>query len=245
MNSTKFLLTNDDGIDAPGLAALENAIEGLGQLLVVAPDRHLSGCSHQATTLRPLELVERTAGRHALDGTPVDCTRVGLMHLAPEVRWVISGINEGGNLGHDVYLSGTVAAVREAVLLDRPGIAISQYRRSRQPVDWQVAARWSRAVIEQLLARGCRPGHYWNVNLPDPEDKNTTPEIVYCDLDPHPLPVRFHVESGRLHYRGSYQERHRLQGRDVEVCFSGRIAVSELSLLSLRGNGDTTGMKKS
>lgn len=240
----KYLLTNDDGIDAPGLQALEQALAEMGPRLVVAPDQHLSGCSHQATTLRPLELVEVAAGRHALNGTPVDCTRVGLMHLAPDVEWVISGINEGGNMGHDVYLSGTVAAVREGVLLGRPGIAISQYRRSRQPVDWETAARWAREVIQQLTARGARPGHYWNVNLPDIDEKSELPEIVFCDLDPHALPVRFHLEEGRLHYRATYQERHRLPGRDVDVCFSGRIAVSELSLMSLRGNGDTTGLSK-
>src|SRR6476646_7717102 len=88
-----FLLTNDDGVDAPGLAALRRAIEPFGKAVVVAPDRHLSGCSHQATTARPLELTELSTDRFALDGSPVDCTRVGLIRVAPHANWVLSGVN--------------------------------------------------------------------------------------------------------------------------------------------------------
>lgn len=226
----KFLITNDDGIEAEGLAAMEAALEGLGTATILAPDRHLSGCSHQATTHRPLHLQAVAPGRHALDGTPVDCTRVAVAHLAPDVEWVFSGINEGGNLGHDVYLSGTVAAVREAVLLGKSGIAISQYRRSRRPVRWDVSARWARGVVQTLLARGPRPGRFWNVNLPDPDTEVDLPEVVYCKLDPAALPVCFELQDGRLHYRAVYQQRSQMPGRDVEVCFSGRIAVTELSL---------------
>src|SRR5207248_657733 len=112
----KFLLTNDDGIDAPGLEALRWAVEPLGTAVVLAPDRHLSGCSHRATTSQPLELKQLTLDRYTLDGSPVDCARVGLARVAKEAEWVVAGVNEGGNLGADVYLSGTVAAAREASL---------------------------------------------------------------------------------------------------------------------------------
>jgi 5'-nucleotidase len=170
-NSMRFLVTNDDGIDAPGLRTLEEVLRPLGELLVIAPDRHLSGCSHQATTDRGMSLLQHSEGRHALEGTPVDCARIGLIHLAAEIDWVISGINEGGNLGADVYHSGTVAAVREAALLGKPGIAVSQYRRKREPVDWQRAARWTAGVIRMLLARPLAPGRFFNVNLPDAVDQ--------------------------------------------------------------------------
>ena len=157
----RFLLTNDDGIDAPGLAALGRAVASLGSATIVAPKHHHSGCSHQATTHRPLELTEMGDRHYALDGTPVDCARVGLAHLTVEIDWVISGINEGGNLGADVYMSGTVAAAREAALLGKPGIAISQYRSRRVEVDWDLAADWCRQIVERLISRNPTPGSFW------------------------------------------------------------------------------------
>ena len=107
----KFLLTNDDGIDAPGIEALVKACDALGKWTLVAPEEHHSGCSHMATTGRGLTISQRTSRSYAVDGSPVDCTRLGLYQIAPDVQWVLSGINEGGNLGADVYLSGTVAAM--------------------------------------------------------------------------------------------------------------------------------------
>ncbi len=79
-----FLVTNDDGIEAPGLAMLAQALSGLGQVVVVAPIDPLSGCSHQVSTQRPLQVTEIAAGWHAVDGTPADCIRLGLLHLAPD-----------------------------------------------------------------------------------------------------------------------------------------------------------------
>lgn len=229
MTRPRFLLTNDDGFDAPGLAALCQALDELGECLVVAPHEHLSGCSHQATTGRPLALDSLDARRHKLDGTPVDCTRIALVHLQAPVDWVISGINAGGNLGADVYLSGTVAAVREAALLGKPGIALSQYISRRGALDWERAARWTRQIVGRLLERPLGPGQFWNVNLPHLES-DALPELIDCPLDPHPLPVRFELEDGRLHYRARYQDRERAPGADVDVCFGGRVAVTALSL---------------
>jgi 5'-nucleotidase len=225
----KFLLTNDDGIEARGLVALARAVESLGSIVVVAPDRHLSGCSHQATTARPLELVQLAGGWYSIDGSPADCTRVGLVHLAPDVDWVLSGVNEGGNLGADVFLSGTVAAAREACLLGKPAIAISQYVR-RRPIDWEQTAAWTRGVIELLLEQPPAPGRFWNVNLPQPHSSGPMPPLVFCPVDPHPLPVNFEVIDGKLHYRGRYQDRKQTAGHDVEACFAGQIAVSQIGL---------------
>jgi 5'-nucleotidase len=229
----KFLLTNDDGIDAPGLEAMRLAVETLGEAIVLAPDRHLSGCSHQATTSRPLSLIEIGRSRYSLDGSPVDCARVGLTHVAPDTRWVLSGVNEGGNLGADIYLSGTVAAAREACLLGKPAIAISQYIRRRE-VDWRQTATWARHAIGLLIGRPPRPGTFWNVNLPHPQEPLADiPPCVFCGVDPHPLPVRYEHREGKLHYRANYHERSRLAGHDIDECFAGRIAISEISLRSL------------
>ena len=240
-DSVNFLLTNDDGVDAPGLAALREATDSWGSAVILAPDRHLSGCSHQATTSRGLLLEEIANNRFALDGSPVDCTRIGLTRVAPQTQWVLSGINEGGNLGADVYPSGTVAAAREACLLGKPAIAISQYVR-RRPVNWQLAGRWTLHVLELLLARPPEPGSFWNVNLPHPpENQADVPECVFCDIDPHPLPLDYEIRDGRLHYRARYQDRVRAVGHDVELCFSGRITISRVSLHSIPPQSLLTG----
>src|SRR5436853_563150 len=105
----RFLLTNDDGIDAPGLSALIEAARELGEVAIVAPERTHSGCGHQVTTHGPIQLRRLAANRLAITGTPADCVRLALHSLAPDFDWVLSGVNAGGNLGADVFHSGTVA----------------------------------------------------------------------------------------------------------------------------------------
>lgn len=226
----RLLLTNDDGIDAPGIQALEQALREIGECVVLAPDEHLSGCSHQATTMRPLTLSQQDGNRYSLDGTPVDCTRVGLSHLVPECRWVISGINAGGNLGADVYHSGTVAAAREGALMGRCGIAVSQYVRRDLPLDWERSAAWTARLVRNLIDLYPEPGQIWNVNLPHLAPDSPAPEVVFCQLDPHPLPVDFKVEGNQFQYRGRYHDRVREAGRDVERCFAGCVTVTQLLL---------------
>ena len=224
----KFLVTNDDGIEAPGLAMLEQALSGLGKVVVVAPHNPLSGCSHQVSTNRPLQVTEIAAGWHAVDGMPADCIRLGLLHLAPDADWVMAGVNDGANLGVDVYMSGTVAAAREAALFGKPGIAYSQYRRTREPVAWSATVPMVKRVVERLQELPLEPGAFWNVNFPDPHTRDETPDIVFCPLDSSHLPVRYEIQNGRFYYRGVYQERPHKQGADVDVCFSGQIAVTQI-----------------
>ena len=92
----KLLLTNDDGIEARGLQVLAQAVSSLGQLTVAAPHVHLSGCSHQTITNRTIDVRKLDSGRFAVEATPADCVRLGLLHLANETDWVLSGINDGG-----------------------------------------------------------------------------------------------------------------------------------------------------
>jgi 5'-nucleotidase len=227
----RFLLTNDDGIDAPGLAALAEVAAALGEAVVVAPVEHQSGCSHRVTTGRPFRLHTRSNDRHAVAGTPADCVRVALHGLVPGVDWVLSGINEGGNLGADVYHSGTVAAVREAVLHGVPGVAISHYHKRGWTIDWARAAAWVLPVLRDLLHGPWTPGTFWNINLPHLEAGAQTPEAVLCPVDPAPLPLSFRLEGDLFHYNGNYHERRRAPGSDVDVCFGGRIAVSKVTLV--------------
>jgi 5'-nucleotidase len=233
-----FLLTNDDGIDAPGLLALAEVLADFGSVSVVAPGREYSGCSHQVTVDRPLRLVKRKPDWWSLDCTPADCVRVAMVHLKLPVDWVVAGINPGGNLGADIYMSGTVAAVREGALWRRPGVALSQFRRTREPVDWPRAAGWSKRVLETLLAdpAAASAGGYWNANFPDPpEADEASPPIVRCRPDPNPLAVRYEEvaregDAEHLAYRGRYQERPRAAGFDVQRCFGGAITLSQIAL---------------
>jgi 5'-nucleotidase len=226
----KLLLTNDDGIDAPGLAALAEVAGAHGDLTWVAPHTHLSGCGHRVTTDGPIRLMKKDAQRWAIDGTPADCVRVALAKLAPEVAWVLSGMNHGGNLGADVYHSGTVAAVREAALHGRPAIAFSQYRKRGQEIDWERARRWMAQVLAELLDQPWTPGTFWNVNLPSLTPSEPEPRVVQCPLEVGPLPLSFRELDECLHYDGNYQLRPRMAGSDVAVCFAGHIAVTRLSI---------------
>jgi 5'-nucleotidase len=226
-----FLLTNDDGIDAPGIRALEEAVAGFDQgVTIVAPLDHQSGCGHQVTTVTPIALEKRSANRFAVAGTPVDCVRLAISHLCPEIHWVLSGINAGGNLGADVYISGTVAAVREAALHRLPAIALSQYRRGGRPINWNLAARLTTNVLKELFPRPLEPGSFWNVNLPHVESSDPQPEIVFCRPCTQPLPAKYRIEGDQFFYAGEYAQRARDPGADVELCFSGRIAITQIKV---------------
>lgn len=227
----KLLLTNDDGIDAAGLSALLAAAGALGEPVVAAPAGPQSGVSHAVTTHAPVR-VEARGGRFAVHGTPADCVRVGLHRLCPDARFVLAGINHGGNLGADVYYSGTVAAVREAVLHGWTGVALSHYRRRGMDFDWARAGRWAGRVLAELLAAPPAPGSFYNVNLPHLRPDEPDPDVVFCPLDPHPLPLSYrHEGDDGMHYDGDYHARARAAGADVDVCFGGRIAVTLIKLL--------------
>ncbi len=227
----KLMLTNDDGIDAPGLRALHNAVRELGEVVVVAPATHQSGCSHAVTWERAVRIDSRDTAAFAIHGTPADCTRLGLLKLAPDARWVLSGINHGGNLGADVHYSGTVAAVREAVLHGWPGIALSHYHRRGFEFDWDRAITWVKHIITDLMARPIEPGVFFNVNLPHLMPDDPEPEVVFCSLDPNPLPLSYrHEEDEGMYYNGDYHARKRARGSDVDVCFNGNVAVTAVRL---------------
>jgi 5'-nucleotidase len=228
----KLLLTNDDGIDAPGLEALLSAARTLGDPVVVAPAGPQSGVSHAVTWHEGVRIEPRGDKRYAIHGTPADCTRLGLLRLVPDAKWVLSGINHGANLGADVHYSGTVAAVREAVLHGWPGVAVSHYRKAGVAFDWERAAGWVVPVLTDLLAKPVEPGLFYNVNLPLLPSGAADPEVVWCPLDPKPLPLNYrHDEETGLYYAGDYRPRHQTPGADVDICFGGRIAITVVRLL--------------
>ena len=228
------LLTNDDGIEAAGLAALYRvACTFFDEVWVVAPVSEMSQIGHRVTTDTPIAYKKQGERRFAVTGTPADCTRVALTHLMP-VRpdWVLSGINHGGNLGrHDFVISGTVAAVREAAFAGIRGISLSHFLRRGIPLDWTRAADRVAPVIGDLLGQTLEPGHFWNINLPHPAPGEREPGVVHCGQERHSLQVHYEEKTpGELTYAGDYHERSRLPGSDVDVCFRGDIAVTLASL---------------
>lgn len=226
----KFLLSNDDGIDAPGLAALCDATRALGHQVVVAPAGPQSGMSHRVTWEGGVRLEDRGTQRFAVHGTPADCARLGLLRVASDANWVLSGINHGGNLGADVYYSGTVAAVREAALHGWPGIAFSLYLK-HQEIDWPRVSGWTARLVADLVARPVEPGLFYNVNFPHLAAEDPEPDVVFCPLDPNPLPLSYrHEDNGHHVYDGIYSSRLRHPGTDVDTCFRGNIAVTEMRL---------------
>ncbi|VEP17852.1 putative 5'-nucleotidase [Hyella patelloides LEGE 07179] len=224
-----IILTNDDGIDAPGIQALKKAVAN-HHSIIVAPKVQHSGCGHQVTTHRGIHVEKRASVAYSVDGTPADCTRVAIHQLASNTKWVLSGINAGGNLGTDVYISGTVAAVREAAMHGISGIAISHWIKRPLTIDWDWATFWTSKVLADLMARPLASGSFWNVNLPHLEAGTKEPEIVYCQPSIDPLPVDFRTEGDIYHYQGEYSKRDRTSGTDVDVCFSGNIAVTQINL---------------
>ena len=179
----RILIANDDGYLAPGLAALVQAVEGLGEITVVAPEQNASGTSNALTLNRPLSVFEARVsdGEHpvlVVNGTPSDCVHVALTGLLPQrPDLVLSGINQGANMGDDTLYSGTVAAAMEGYLFGVPAIAFSQVERGW--VELQAAARTVRAIVQQVLAAG--PGHApWllNVNMPNLPEVDRAPRVV-------------------------------------------------------------------
>ena len=232
----KFLLTNDDGIEAVGLTLLAGVCASLGDVTIVAPVDEQSGVGHRVTARAPLKLIDRVfAGReaqrcYALAGTPADCSRVGLRALSLSADWVLSGLNHGGNMGVDIHMSGTVAGAREAAILGCQAIAISQVLSVRHPVDSSRMALTTERVVRHLVARPLPVGQLYNVNLPFAPESDE-PEIVLCAPDPSPHDVRYDEIEGGYQYAGKFLSRPRQPGLDVDVVFSGKIAVSVLTIV--------------
>src|SRR3954464_4910540 len=148
-----ILVTNDDGVLAPGIRAVAEALREVGDVVVAAPDRERSAASHSISLDRPLRVDEIEEGVFSIDGTPVDCVYLALLHLVPRrPALVVSGINNGFNLGSDVFYSGTVAGAVEGALRGVPALALSLER--RRPQDFSHAARFGAALAEEILRRG-------------------------------------------------------------------------------------------
>jgi 5'-nucleotidase len=160
------LVSNDDGVHAPGIAALAAALQSVGEVWVVAPDRERSAVGHALTLHRPLTPDQLGPRRFAVNGTPSDCVNLailGLLAVRPAV--VVAGVNAGSNLGDDVTYSGTVSAALEATLLGVPALAVSLVRPG-DAASYRSAARAAARLASLLLRDGSRAARLLNVNVP-------------------------------------------------------------------------------
>lgn len=174
----KILVTNDDGIAAPGIKALAEVLQHLGTVTVVAPDRERSAAGHSLTLHSPLRVFELRPGWYAVDGTPTDCVNMGihsLLDTPPDL--VVSGINHGANLGDDITYSGTVAAAMEANLMGIPAIAVSlaTYGPSEHFSD---AARVALQVAAEVSRQGLPDDTFLNVNVPNLPFDQIKPALI-------------------------------------------------------------------
>jgi len=162
-----ILVTNDDGIDAPGIAALEHALAALGEIYTVAPINEQSAASRRITLRRPFRYETRGKNRFAVDGTPADCAMMALTHILEDPPdLVVSGINNGPNLGENVFYSGTVAAAAEGAKYGIPAIAMSVNQ--RVDIDYTQAANFAAELALKVLSQGLPAGIALNVNVPYP-----------------------------------------------------------------------------
>jgi len=236
----RILLTNDDGIHAPGLAALERIAAKLSDdVWVVAPETEQSGASHSLTLHHALRLRQIGAKRYAVLGTPTDCVAMGVLEVLKDKRpdLLLSGVNRGSNLADDVTYSGTVAGAMEGTVLGIPSIALSQtYTKgpdSRTP--WETAEFHAPALVQRLAGQGWPADVLLNINFPDvpPEDVRGTEATVIGRRDQNTLTVDARIDPrGVPYYWLGFKRKPGKagDGTDLKAIERGFISVTPLHL---------------
>lgn len=228
----KILISNDDGYLAPGIIALANALAPIAEIVVVAPDSNRSGSSNSLTLERPLSVFRAENGFYFVNGTPTDCVHValtGVLSYKPDL--VVSGINQGQNMGDDTLYSGTVAAATEGYLFGIPSIAFSQVQKGWEHLD--AAARVAREIVEKKFDALPKP-YLLNVNIPNlpyPElkplqatrlGKRHQSESVIRALDPHGREIFWIGPAGAARDAG--------EGTDFDAVAKGHVSVTPLQI---------------
>jgi len=225
-----ILVTNDDGVHAPGIKALAAALASLGTVHVVAPDREVSACAQSLTLKHPLR-AERVDERvFAVDGTPADCVNLALVKLLPRrPDLVVSGINRGANMGEDVFYSGTVGGAREGTFFGVPSIAMSLAVREAKDLDFAPAAAFACRLAGLVLTKGLPERTLLNVNVPPGTPAGVAVTIqgrrehegtIFEGLDPRRR-TYYWIEEGKDHWISDEMS-------DIHAVRSGIISVSPL-----------------
>ena len=203
MGMTRILVCNDDGYHAPGIEALYAAVKDLGDVVVMAPQQNCSGASNSLTLGLPLSVRQSSNGFYSVSGTPTDCVHLaatGFFDVKPDI--VISGINNGQNMGDDTLYSGTVAAAMEGFMLGVPSIAFSQVERGWAHIE--DAAQVARSIVQLVLAKKLSGSMLWNVNIPN---------LPFAQLQANGVAVT------RLGRRHAAQDLHRVENPRGETMY--------------------------
>lgn len=237
LKNGRILVTNDDGIHGHGLKVLETIARQLcDDVWVVAPDVEQSAASHSLTINRPVRLRQLEEKRFTLDGTPTDCVLLAVNHILKDQKptLVLSGVNQGANIGEDITYSGTIAAAMEATLLNVPAIALSQHYEDRAHIDWSAAEQHGADVIARAATQGWPANVLLNINFPSrPASEVTGIQVVRHGkrkigdellerVDPRGRPY-FWIGAVR-------GEAEIAEDTDIHVVFSGGISVTPIYL---------------
>jgi 5'-nucleotidase len=236
----RILVTNDDGIHAPGLAVAEKIARALSDdVWVVAPESEQSGASHSLTLTMPLRLRQIAERRYAVSGTPTDCVMMGCLHLLKEKppTLILSGVNWGSNLADDVTYSGTIAGAMEGCALGIPSVALSQAgdEETREKIDWSPGEVHGPDLLRQLLKAGWPDGTLMNVNFPagpaaDVKGWALVPQGRY-DLQSTEIEERRDARNRAYYWIGLRRRRASPpEGTDLGTVYSGKISVTPLHM---------------
>jgi 5'-nucleotidase len=234
--SLRILLSNDDGIDAPGLQVLADAMAPFGSVTVVAPDREKSGAGHSLTLHRPLRIQLRAPQRYAVDGTPTDCVTLALKEIMREnlPHIVVSGINHGPNLGDDITYSGTVSAALEGTILGIQSVAFSLAARKDEVPNFRPAAYFARKLVKYLIKKPLPADVLLNVNIPNVEGESIDSyeftrmgKRHYEDQIPEGLDPR-----GKKYYwiGGDELDFDEMPGSDCDAIRHGKVSITPVRL---------------
>ena len=225
-----LLVTNDDGVHAPGIGALWRALGDLGEVFVVAPDREVSACSQSLTLKHPLRAEKIDERVYAVDGTPADCVNLAVVKLLPRrPDLVLSGINRGANLGEDIFYSGTIGGAREGTFFGLPAIAISLAAKAE--TDFSHAAAFATRLVTTVLEKGLPERTLLNVNVPPGQPRGAAITIqgrrehegtILEALDPRRR-TYYWIEEGRDRWLADEMS-------DIHAVRQGLISVSPLQI---------------
>lgn len=227
-----ILVSNDDGVEAAGIAALFSAIQHLGEVFMVAPETEQSAKSHSLTLHRPLRTRHLDERRHSVDGTPADCVYTALHHpklLPRRPHLVVSGINHGPNLGNDVHYSGTVAAAREAAMRGIPAMAFSTGAIGLLESNAKIAASLIARLLEAELPNGHAP--LLNVNFPRQEPVGLLATVLGTRSYNDELVIRQDPRGGEYLWIGGSRAHHPpMEAADTVATDNGYVSVTPLSV---------------
>jgi 5'-nucleotidase len=233
-----ILVTNDDGVNSPGLISLFNAMKELGDAHIVAPDRERSAASRSLTMHRPLKVEKLKKRVYCVNGTPTDCVAIGITKILPEKpALVVSGINRGANLGDDIFYSGTVSAAMESTIMGIPSLAISlviEKQSGKAPLYFETPARTALDIGRYILKKSLPYDTLLNINVPNVkmdsikgmkftrQGKRVYDNAVHDILDPHGNP-QYWIGGGEPSWEKGTDT-------DIQAIENGYISITPINL---------------